>query len=79
VARADAGPARADGPRQDGPDRRTLWVMKDGAPLPLRVRTGISDGSSTEIVEGAVEAGTEVVTDAPAPPSGFAQAMRRPL
>ncbi len=67
--------AQAGGP----PDRRTLWVLKDGKPEPTKVRTGISDGSTTEIVEGAVEPGTEVVTDAPQPPSGFAQAMRRPL
>jgi HlyD family secretion protein len=65
--------------RAEAPDRRTLWVLKEGKPTPQRVRTGISDGTTTEIVEGPVEAGTEVVTDAPAPPSGFAQAMRRPL
>jgi HlyD family secretion protein len=59
-------------------DRRTVWVMREGKPTPVRVRTGISDGSSTEIVEGELEAGTEVLTDAVVP-SGFAQAMRRPL
>ncbi|HET9554946.1 MAG TPA: hypothetical protein VFP50_18415, partial [Anaeromyxobacteraceae bacterium] len=79
VARADTGPAQAAAPRAEGADRRTVWVMKEGKPSPLRIRTGISDGSSTEIVEGAVAPGAEVVTDAPAPPSGFAQAMRRPL
>ena len=72
------GQGRPDGARE-APDRRTLWVLQDGKPSPVRVRTGISDGSTTEIVEGPVEAGTVVVTDAPAPPSGFAQAMRRPL
>jgi len=73
------GQGRPEGARAEAPDRRTLWVLKDGKPSPQRVRTGISDGTTTEIVEGPVEAGTEVVTDAPAPPSGFAQAMRRPL
>jgi HlyD family secretion protein len=76
---AQGGQGRPEGARAEAPDRRTLWVLTNGKPSPQRVRTGISDGTTTEIVEGPVEAGTEVVTDAPAPPSGFAQAMRRPL
>jgi HlyD family secretion protein len=70
--------ARPDG-RPETPDRRTLWVVKDGKPAPQKVRTGISDGTATELVESALEPGTEVVVDAAAPPSGFAQAMRRPF
>jgi HlyD family secretion protein len=83
--RADAGQGAGQGQakRPDGrpetPDRRTLWVVKDGKPAPVRIRTGISDGTATEVAEGPVEAGTEVVTDAAAPPSGIAQAMRRPF
>jgi len=82
--RAEAGQgsgqarARPDG-RPETPDRRTLWVVKDGKPAPQKVRTGISDGTATELVESALEPGTEVVVDAAAPPSGFAQAMRRPF
>jgi multidrug efflux pump subunit AcrA (membrane-fusion protein) len=45
----------------------------------VRVRTGISDGSSTEIVEGELQPGDVVITDAAGPPSGFAAAMRRGL
>jgi HlyD family secretion protein len=61
------------------PDRRTVWLSKEGQLTPVRVRTGISDGSFTEVVEGDVEAGSEVVMDAAGPPSGFAAAMRRPF
>jgi hypothetical protein len=43
------------------------------------VRTGISDGSFTEVVEGDLQAGDVVITDAVGPPSGMAAAMRRGL
>ncbi len=74
------GPGGRPAPRgPDTLDRRTVWVVKGGALSPVKVRTGISDGSFTEVVEGEVEAGAEVVMDAAGPPSGFAAAMRRPF
>jgi HlyD family secretion protein len=83
VARAEGGAGGPGGrPATKGPeplDRRTIWVLKEGQVSPVRVRTGISDGSFTEVVEGDVAAGAEVITDAAGPPSGFAAAMRRPF
>jgi HlyD family secretion protein len=76
-ARAGGKPEGARG--QDTPDRRTVWILKDGKPAPIRIRTGISDGSATEVLEGDLQAGGEVVTDSVGPPSGMAAAMRRPL
>jgi HlyD family secretion protein len=77
------GPARAKGDgRSEGaeaPDRRTVWTIKDEKPSPAKVKTGISDGSFTEVVEGALQAGDVVITDAVGPPSGMAAAMRRGL
>jgi HlyD family secretion protein len=69
---ADASPAAA----VDTPDRRTLWVLREGKPAPVRVRTGISDGSVTEIMMGDVQSGDLVVTDATggsssSPPGAF--------
>ena len=61
------------------PDRRTLWVMREDKPAPVRVKTGISDGAFTEVVEGALEAGEAVVTDASGPPGGMAATLRRPF
>jgi HlyD family secretion protein len=72
------GGGRGEG-AADTPDRRTIWLLKGDRPQPVRVRTGISDGSSTEVVEGDVAPGDLVVTDAAGPPSGFANAMRRGL
>jgi HlyD family secretion protein len=67
------------GDARDTPDRRSVWVMRDAGPAQVRVRTGISDGSTTEVVEGDLQPGDAVITDAAGPPSGFANAMRRGL
>jgi HlyD family secretion protein len=40
-----------------------VWVYKDNQLTPLRVRTGVSDGQNTELVDGELEEGTEVVTN----------------
>jgi HlyD family secretion protein len=83
-SRAETGAGQGPGgkPAGRGPetlDRRTVWTLKAGVPSPVKVRTGISDGSFSEVLEGEVEAGAEVIVDAVGPPSGFAAAMRRPF
>jgi HlyD family secretion protein len=45
------------------PDRRTIWVLRHNQPVSVAVRTGITDGTHTEILEGDVEEGDEVITD----------------
>src|SRR3569623_2449804 len=54
----------------DTNDKRTVWLNKGGVLQSLSVRTGISDGSLTEVLEGAVQPGAAVVTDAPLGGSG---------
>jgi HlyD family secretion protein len=53
--------------RDTAPDgMRTLYVLEDGQPKPMRVKTGSTDGELTEIVSG-LEAGDLVITgNAPA-------------
>ncbi|MET0626266.1 MAG: efflux RND transporter periplasmic adaptor subunit [Pyrinomonadaceae bacterium] len=42
---------------------RRVWVMgADGKPQPRRIKIGLSDGSSTEVVEGELREGEVVVT-----------------
>jgi HlyD family secretion protein len=91
--RAAQGAARGEGApdqgKRDGapapavgtPDQRTVWVVRAGGPVPVRVRTGISDGTFTEIAEGAVQVGDQVVTDASGTsrPAGMAASLRRPF
>jgi HlyD family secretion protein len=53
-------PAGAD----DAPEARSIWVMRNGAPQSVSVHTGLSDGSLTEVVDGDLKEGDEVVTEA---------------
>ena len=55
------GPSRraAAGRRRSG--TRTLYVLKDGAPQAVKVKTGSTDGEKTEIVSGLAE-GDQVIT-----------------
>ncbi len=61
------------GQESNQPERRTVWVLRgEGMPEPVRLSTGISDGTVTEVVEGNVYAGDLLVTDT----SGEPQANR---
>lgn len=45
------------------PDGSTdIWVLRDGVPQPLQVRTGVSDGSYTELVDGGLQPGDRLIT-----------------
>ncbi len=60
-----AGAGRARGDRGDGPtDRRTVWVLRGGQPQQISLRIGLSDGSTTEVVEGDLHEGDQVIVDA---------------
>ena len=45
-------------PEHKGP---VVWVLEDKKPRRVSIATGISDGSNTEIVSGALKAGDEVI------------------
>jgi len=59
MPRMPRAPKKAGG---SGPARQ-LWVLQDGAPVAISVKTGISDGRMTEIIEGAVSEGTAIITE----------------
>ena len=40
-----------------------VWMMENGQLTPIRVRLGITDGSATELLEGDLEPGAELVTN----------------
>ncbi len=46
------------------PTKRTVWVLRAGKPVAVPVKTGISDGSLTEIVQGELKPGDVIITDA---------------
>src|SRR5438093_1541436 len=61
-------------------DRRIVWVLRDGKPKPVIIRTGLSDGSVTEAAEGDLREGDALVTEAVGiPGSNVPPAFRRPL
>jgi HlyD family secretion protein len=49
------------GPEQS--DRRTVWALRGPSPEPVPVQVGVTDGSFTELVEGALKEGDALVTE----------------
>jgi HlyD family secretion protein len=47
---------------ESGPSRR-LWIVKNGAAVPVSVLVGVSDGRRTEIVKGEIAEGQGVIVD----------------
>ena len=61
---AGGGPS---GSASDAPDRKAVWVLNGGVPRQERIKTGTTDGTKTEVVEGALAEGDQVITDATLP------------
>lgn len=43
--------------------RTTVWVLHSGKPEPVSITSGITDGSVTQLVQGNIRPGEEVITD----------------
>ena len=60
-----SGPAEArSGDGELPADQRAVWVVQGGFASPHVVRVGITDGMSTELVEGDIRVGDAVVSEA---------------
>ncbi len=76
-------PAGGDGKADAPNDRRIVWVLRGGRPELVPIRIGLSDGSTTEVVEGDVHDGDALIVDASttesagAPPKGPGGRIRR--
>jgi HlyD family secretion protein len=44
------------------PGERTVYVLRDGAPVAVKVTTGVTDGTRTQIVGGDLKEGDAVIT-----------------
>jgi HlyD family secretion protein len=51
------------GGRQMAPDRKQLWKLVDGKPKMVFVKIGLTDGSSTQLVEGDLKEGDQLITE----------------
>jgi len=59
---SEGGPPGGPGAR--GPsDRKMLYQLVDGKPRPVRVKVGLTDGSSTQLVEGELAPGDLLITE----------------
>jgi HlyD family secretion protein len=43
---------------------KTIYLLRGGVPTPITIHTGLSDGTITEIVDGDVKEGDEVIVEA---------------
>lgn len=50
-------------PARPAPGQRTVWILRDGRPRPVAIRTGISDGVFTEALEGELKPGDRLITE----------------
>ncbi len=63
IPRAPVQPPRKRTATPTTPERQ-VWVLRDGQPVEVGITIGVSDGNMTEVVGGALEAGTPVIVDA---------------
>jgi HlyD family secretion protein len=81
-----SGQGRGTGSGQALPaDAKRVWVLREGRPAPVRIRTGLSDGTVTEVVEGELKEGDAVLTSVASttatgsqPAAGAAPGAQRP-
>jgi HlyD family secretion protein len=57
-------PQGGAGKGDESSDRKSVWVLADGAARSIRIKVGASDGSKTEVVEGPLAESDTVITDA---------------
>ena len=64
-ARGDKGDKRDKGDTSEdvGGGGTTVWVLRGATPEPVRVHVGLSDGTVTELVDGEVHEGDELVVE----------------
>jgi len=66
--------------RKQPPRPRVVWILGEGGkPEPRVVRTGITDGSVTEILDGALEEGDPVIIGRNVTPDQLGQQSRSPF
>lgn len=62
MERFGGGRGSAAGKKKDL-DRKMLWKLVDGRPKMVIVKLGLTDGSTTQLTEGDVEAGDQLITE----------------
>jgi HlyD family secretion protein len=55
---------REGSPAEEGGAPRTIYVLRSGRPEPVSIKSGLSDGTVSEVVSGEINEGDQVVVDA---------------
>jgi len=83
AAAAPAGPGNGNGsghPERFPADSRTVWRLEpSGAPAPVSIAVGLTDGSYYEVIRGDLKEGDQVVTGQVARPSGSSPPLQSPF
>lgn len=64
MPRPPAGAAKQVKQQRDDSTDKQVWILEQGQPKALQVKTGATDGRYTEIVAGELTAGMAVITEA---------------
>jgi HlyD family secretion protein len=51
------------GGRSNDPNRKTVWKLVDGKPRMTMIRIGLTDGSTTQLVDGDLQPGDQLITE----------------
>jgi HlyD family secretion protein len=62
--------AGGPGGQRDLGDKKRVFKLVDGRPRPVLIKPGLTDGSSTEMLEGDLVPGDELITDIQGVPTG---------
>ncbi|HEY0194291.1 MAG TPA: efflux RND transporter periplasmic adaptor subunit, partial [Kofleriaceae bacterium] len=80
IKSGDSGPpgppgemAAGPGAKQPATDKKPVWKLVDGKPKRVMVKVGLTDGSSTQLVEGELAPGDELITEIIGAPTGPAR------
>jgi HlyD family secretion protein len=65
--------ASGGGPRRDFGDKKPVFKLVDGRPRMVLVKPGLTDGSSTQMLEGDLQPGDQLVTEIIGAPTGPAR------
>lgn len=63
IPRPPRGGRRATQATSDSSGRHRVWVLSSGHPVPVEISPGATDGRHTEVLEGPLAAGDEVIVE----------------
>jgi HlyD family secretion protein len=70
---AGGGDGAGGAMRADLGDKKRLWKLVNGKPRPVLIKPGLTDGSSTQLLEGDLSPGDLLVTEIIGAPTGPAR------